>query len=331
MAKNNNLKDYLVDLYQGIASRKPNASKNPQDFRSEIENLVFTSDANAAASDIRAGKTAYVNDVKITGTIKDYDDVCEEGSVVTDMLQAKIDNNNSCEDLFQGYTGTSDDFIASFSRLNTSNVTNMYKMFYGCKNLTTIPQFDTSNVIHMGYMFQNCINLRIIPQLNTSSCTSMQAMFQNCRNLIMIPQLDTSKVTSMESMFKDCDNLTTIPQLDTSKVTDMGYMFYGCINLKTIDITHMKATGNFNTNNFAASCFSLTKLIIRNMDKIPTLNSNVFDGAYHFKGITDSTYNPNGLKDARIYVPDDKVEALKADKTWAAYADIIVPLSTLEE
>ena len=62
MATNNNLKDYLIDLYQGIASRKANASKNPQDFRSEIENLVFTSDAKAAASDIRAGKTASVND-----------------------------------------------------------------------------------------------------------------------------------------------------------------------------------------------------------------------------------------------------------------------------
>ena len=331
MAKNNNLKDYLVDLYQGIASRKPNASKNPQDFRSEIENLVFTSDANAAASDIRAGKTAYVNDVKITGTIKDYDDVCEEGSVVTDMLQAKIDNNNSCEDLFQGYTGTSDDFIASFSKLNTSKVTNMYRMFYKCVNLTTIPQFDTSNVTNMNRMFQSCINLRTIPQLDTSKVTDMSSMFYDCRKLTTIPQLDTSSCTDMESMFHYCENLTTIPQLDTSKVTNMGYMFYGCINLKTIDITHMKATGNFNTNNFAVSCYSLTKLIIRNMDKIPTLNSNAFDGAYHFNGTTNSKYNPNGLKDARIYVPDDKVEALKAANGWAAYADIIVPLSTLEE
>lgn len=86
MAKNNNLKDYLIDLYQGIASRKPNASKNPQDFRSEIENLVFTSDANAAASDIRAGKTAYVNDVKVTGTIEDYDESTEENILTNSNL-----------------------------------------------------------------------------------------------------------------------------------------------------------------------------------------------------------------------------------------------------
>ena len=306
MAKNNNLKDYLVDLYQGIASRKPNASKNPQDFRSEIENLVFTSDANAAASDIRAGKTAYVNDVKITGTIKDYDDTYEEGSAPYDMLQARVDQDNSCAYLFYNYTGTSDDFIASFSKLNTSNVTSMKHMFENCYNLTTIPQLDTSKV------------------------TDMNSMFDGCGNLTTIPQLDTSKVTDVNSMFSGCTSLTTLPQLDTSSCAEMSYMFYNCKNLRTIDMTHMRNLYGSITG-FAVSCHSLTKLIVRNMDKIPKLYQGAFDGAYHFNGTTNSTYNPNGLKDARIYVPDDKVEALKAENSWAAYADIIVPLSTLEE
>lgn len=39
MSKENNLKDYLTDLYQGIASKKPNASRNPQNFRAEIESI----------------------------------------------------------------------------------------------------------------------------------------------------------------------------------------------------------------------------------------------------------------------------------------------------
>ena len=42
MAKTNNLKDYLTDLYEGIASKKPNASRNPQNFRSEIESIVYS-------------------------------------------------------------------------------------------------------------------------------------------------------------------------------------------------------------------------------------------------------------------------------------------------
>ena len=39
MSKQDNLKDYLTDLYEGIVSKKPNASRNPQEFRSEIESI----------------------------------------------------------------------------------------------------------------------------------------------------------------------------------------------------------------------------------------------------------------------------------------------------
>jgi hypothetical protein len=39
MSKRDNLKDYLIDLYQGIAAKKPGASRNPQRFRAEIESI----------------------------------------------------------------------------------------------------------------------------------------------------------------------------------------------------------------------------------------------------------------------------------------------------
>ena len=93
----------------------------------------------------------------------------------------------------------------------------------------------------------------------------------------------------------------------------------------------MNITSTLKSNNFAHACYSLTKLIIRNMSNIPPLSSNAFDGCYHFTGTTDATYNPQGLKDGRIYVPDDKVDALKTATNWSVYADIIVPLSTLVE
>ena len=39
MSKKNNLKDYLTDLYEGIKKKRPNASRNPQHFRREIESI----------------------------------------------------------------------------------------------------------------------------------------------------------------------------------------------------------------------------------------------------------------------------------------------------
>lgn len=196
------------------------------------------------------------------------------------------------------------------------------------ERLQKLLNYDTtSSVTYMSYMFYNCKKLTTIPLIDTSLVTEIDGMFENCSSLTTIPQLNTSNVIFMNYMFQDCSNLITIPQLDTSKVNYMPYMFSGCYKLVTIDITHMASTNN----NFAYNCFSLTKLIIRNMTTIPPLDSSAFTNCFHFTGTTDSKYNPQGLKDGRIYVPDDKVDALKTATNWSTYADIIVPLSTLQE
>ena len=141
----------------------------------------------------------------------------------------------------------------------------------------------------------------------------------------------TSSVTKMYGMFYYCNALTSTPTINTSLVTSMDSMFAYCYNLTTIDISHMNITSAPDSNYFARDCRSLTKLIIRNMTTIPKLGIGVFTNCYHFTGATNETYNPQGLKDGRIYVPDDKVEELKTASKWSTYADIIVPLSTLVE
>ena len=220
-------------------------------------------------------------------------------------LKTLLDATKSTYYLFANYNGTSVEGLISYN--------------------------DTENVTKMSNMFANCSRLTTIPQLNTSNVTSMSSMFINCSRLTTIPQLNTSKVSNMQQMFYYCYNLTAILQLNTSNVTSMSSMFSKCYTLTTIDITHMKITSTSNSSQFAYQCHSLTKLIIRNMGTIPSLNSNAFTDCFHFTGTTDATYNPQGLKDGRIYVPDDKVDALKTASGWSKYADIIVPLSTLVE
>ena len=189
----------------------------------------------------------------------------------------------------------------------------------------------TKSTYYLFYNYSGASVNDLISFSDTSEVTNMRYMFSNCQNLITIPQLDTSKVTDMSFMFQNCQYLTTIPQLNTNKVTNMNSMFYDCSRLTTIDITHMNIKESTRSNAFSIRCYSLTKFIIRNMTTIPKLSSNAFNNCYHFTGTTNSTYNPQGLKDGRIYVPDDKVDALKTATNWSVYADIIVPLSTLVE
>ena len=243
-----------------------------------------------------------VNGKKIT-KIKYKGEIFDTGgSGATNTLKTLLDTTKSTYHLFYNYSGTSIDGLISYN--DTENVTNMTAMFYECNKLTAIPQ------------------------LNTSNATDMASMFYDCYNLITISQLDTSSVENMRNMFYYCEKLTTISQLDTSKVNNMIQMFYYCKKLTTIDITHMNTNDNLS---FVSGCYSLIKFIIRNMTTIPVINPNSFNSCYHFTGTVDATYNPQGLKDGRIYVPDDKVDALKTASGWSTYADIIVPLSTLVE
>lgn len=183
----------------------------------------------------------------------------------------------------------------------------------------------TKSTYRLFYQYSGTSVNDLISYNDTSNVTNMTQMFYICSNLTTIPQLDMSNVTEIVQMFYNCSKLTTIPQLNTSKVTNMNGVFFNCNSLTTIDITHMAS----NNSSFAQNCYSLTKFIIRNIGSIPSLYSNAFTNCYHFTGTTDATYNPQGLKDGRIYVPDDKVDALKTATNWSVYADIIVPLSTL--
>ena len=266
----------------------------------KLNKILETKEAIRTAINSKGG-TLTTSD-KFSDYATAIDNIQSGGSEST--LKTLLDATKSTYYLFSKYSGTSVDGLISYS--DTSSVIDMSSMFYNCKNLIGIPQLDTSNVTNMGYMFYSC------------------------SKLTTVPQLDTNSVTNTSDMFSHCSNLTTV-QLDTRSVTSMGYMFEYCSKLTTIDITHMNITSTSDSSNFAYNCYSLTKLIIRNMTTLPTISSNALGGCYHFTGKVNANYNPDGLKDGRIYVPDDKVEELKAATNWSVYADIIVPLSTLVE
>ena len=103
--------------------------------------------------------------------------------------------------------------IEGMNYLNTSEVTNMSSMFYGCK-LTSIDlsHFNTAKVTDMIGMFDSCSKITSLDlsSFNTSNVTSMSTMFRNCSNLVTIyvgDDWNTTKVTSSSSMFTNCTSL----------------------------------------------------------------------------------------------------------------------------
>ena len=252
-------------------------------------------------------------------------------------LQYIIDNREgdgkpSCYYLFYCYKGTSLDNV--LKSLDFSKVTDMNGMFAACSNLTTIHQLDTSKITDMSYMFDGCIALTSLPLLNTDKVTKMRRTFSGDGFYMKIKEFkltDTSKVEDWRNTFDYNSEIESI-KVNTNGATDMQGMFSICEKLEKIDITKLVSNGSNNENFWVAGlCYSLKTFVIRTMDTIPTLSSQAFDSCYHFYGTTNATYNPEGLKDGAIYVPDDKVESLKTATNWSVFADIIKPLSTLIE
>ena len=132
----------------------------------------------------------------------------------------------------------------TFSSFNTSNVTSMNSMFYGCRALTSLDlsNFDTSKVTSMNSMFNNCsaltsLNLR---SFNTENVTNMNYMFKDCRSLtsLDLSNFETKNVTRMNSMFNNCSALTSLNlrSFNTENVTSMDYMFTNCKTLKKVTL-----------------------------------------------------------------------------------------------
>ena len=180
---------------------------------------------------------AYTNNGTVIGTLVSnpsitLDDMNAKVYSELSILYNNLDEIIAPEDSSNLYSNSSIYIIPSKingkSLLNTSNVTNMHRMFYNCKSLITIPQLDTSKVTAMNEIFNSCSSLISIPQLDTSNVTSLFSMFGGCSKLTTIPQLNTSNVTDMGNMFYTCTSLTTIPLLDTSKVTRISNIFRNC-------------------------------------------------------------------------------------------------------
>ena len=140
-------------------------------------------------------------------------------STPANRINANVNSSNMFEVTWDSYYHawrpalTSIDFGNNF---NTSNVTNMCAMFYGCSRLASLnlSNFNTSNVTDMASMFQGCTSLISLnlSNFNTSNVTNMFGMFYSCHSLtsLNLSNFNTANVNDMRHMFSDCIGLTSL-------------------------------------------------------------------------------------------------------------------------
>ena len=215
------------------------------------------------------------------------------------IIKVKMNINNSCESLLER--------ALSFTcaPLDTSDVTNMTRMFYACENLKSIPQLDTSNVTDMSYMFGSNSSagnrLITIPQLDTSNVTNMKGMFYYCGRLKTIPQLDTSNVTDVQQMFYQCTQLIELPDFNCVKVTNFASWLYYCTNLRKLGVVDCDSVTNIQYFFGSSALNSLTDFGgCKNLGKASSVSNT--NGNYFMNYVPNLTYESvmnviNGLYD----------------------------------
>jgi len=251
---------------------------------------------------------------KIEGESESWDISSAKNKTVMARLVPNTDDTTTNTLYIQGNGGVIANYDSSFlfrnfsklteieniNLLDTSNVTNMWYMFYACSRLISldVSKFDTSKVTDMGYMFYSCSSLKSldVSNFNTSKVTSMGSMFYSCSSLksLDVSNFDTSNVIYVYSMFYDCSNLTSldVSKFDTSKVTSMRSMFSGCSSLTSLDVSNFDTSQVTMMNFMFSGCRRLTSLDVSNFDTSNvTLMNFMFDGCSSLTNLNVSNFD----------------------------------------
>lgn len=172
------------------------------------------------------------------------------------------------------------------------------------------------------YLFYNAKTLKSVRCENVWKIG--QYCFWECSEL---EEIYFPNVTEIHQYaFRSCSKLTRV---HLPRVTQAGLAFRNCSYLKTIILGRLTSIQLYDFH----SCYSLVNIVLPStyVCKLPSISNDDLKYCYHFTGEVNNKYNPEGLKDGAIYVPDDLVDTYKNTDYWTNYAEFIKPLSEFKE
>ena len=249
-----------------------------------------TNDFSTYANEIR---DLIKGEIEITSTESVNVAHYEIAKVVDENL---ISENIAKNKTILGITGTFsdlDNFVDGSMVEITSDRTNIRKYaFYRYNTLTNINLPNAKTI--GGFAFYECSKLTNINLPNANNIGG--------------------------STFDGCFELTSIDLPNLTYISAGTFRF--CVRLTNI---HIPLATNIEGYNTFSYCKSLKEVLIEQTDSVCTLSStDVFSNCNHILGITDSTYNPNGLKDGYIYVPHTLLTQYKTATNWVEYKSQII-------
>ena len=237
-----------------------------------------------------------VTKVVFDASFKDFRPTTTEGwfyhlSALTTIEGIENLNTSVVTDMSVMFWGCSRLISLNLSNFNTSKVTNMRGMFHGCSRLLelNVSNFNTSKVTNMSEIFEGCSGLKElnISNFNTSKVTNMKNMFSRCSGLkeLNVSNFNTSKVTDMSGMFSDCSGLTelNVSNFNTSAVRPMYAMFSGCSGLKELNVSNFNTSAVGDMRYMFSDCSGLKTILNPNTWRC-WQSQNMFKGCTQLKG-----------------------------------------------
>jgi hypothetical protein len=175
---------------------------------------------------------------------------------------------------------------------DVSSVLTADSMFWGVKQVATIPQYNFEKLLIANNMFKNCSIASKVSDINTANIRFADSMFYYCSNISVMPELNWENLRSCYSMF-GYTKFTELPNMNTKNVISFGTSTSNSWLYENRSITKMGVIDCDSCINIgyvlSPNTTTMTELGgFRNLGKMPSLTG--CDGAYFLSKQTTLTY-----------------------------------------